>query len=658
MEVHITNKEKHVFIALLLISVFFITVNITVEAAPSEDTIKSVFNNFPELFSNNNIIKDTGRNLGWGCVSFFHFLAKNASELYENTLGIVDFTNSADITEQIFKKLQIIFPALMSLSIMGLGILLILKHEKKPDILISLFMIVLTVGAGNFLIVNLNHVADAAKEFAGSSTVDDVISENIYDLAYISNKNGGLSALANRDYQDVKKKNEFLAEQHYPQGTLDIDHINITEVLNYNTSLIMAEDDKGKDGILGKTIVSGYDVNGNYSPVLGNVSNGIGFNSEDDTDLLNTFYYRYKADFFPIILQYIAIGFIYICMSYKVIRLIIEIIFGHILAYIYSADITGTQKTIKCLTSILNAYLVLLLSAVALKVFNLGQGYLHDKFYAEHKFTFVVLLAFLAFSIADAPNIIQQITGIDAGLQPGMAKLMALGQASKTFANIFTTPYHAWQNYQNASYFHHMNQERKNQQRVENQNSVQTTPPDETIGGASGDNNVPPSSESENDSMDVSQNNGQMDEQLNNNMESSEMNETSNGDINGENNDSLEKNGLDGVGNEVPNQDSDNRENDMVDLTSDSTQKEDIATMMNNDWEKARNGNMMEDMSGVSGIKAETPADIDGDIWNTPLSSRDVTDASSYSSNGSKKSFSVESYDGDGFSKNVEEKQK
>ena len=160
------------------------------------------------------------------------------------------------------------------------------------------------------------------------------------------------------------------------------------------------------------------------------VYNGWGWNSGDDDDLFNDFYYRYKINAFPICVSLIAIIIVFLVVSYKSIRLSFELAIKKVITILYSADITGSQKTLKLLESIKNTYIIFMVNAITLKLFIIFQSYLSEKF-SNNGFTYCIILLFTSLAVIDGPNIIQEITGEDAGLQSSASRILAIYNAGR-----------------------------------------------------------------------------------------------------------------------------------------------------------------------------------------------------------------------------------
>ena len=185
--------------------------------------------------------------------------------------------------------------------------------------------------------------------------------------------------------------------------------------------------------------------NGTQFYAIQDIYNGFGWNSSGGDDWFNEFYYRYHVNYINIYITLIAYCIVYICVSYKTVRIIYELAITRILALLYSADVNGLQKTLKILGALKDGYVVLMLSAVCIKVFNFAQLYLNSKA-GGNSLVYNIVFLFIAFAVVDGPNMIQQLTGIDAGLQSGFGKLMAayhVGQAAKN--TIARPAQFAWQ---------------------------------------------------------------------------------------------------------------------------------------------------------------------------------------------------------------------
>lgn len=375
-----------------------------VQADTDETTIASVIGNFPDLFETNSTGNDVLRTITWTFICILKALADAAGSLYQNTLGLLDLTTTMT-NESIIGQYKELFTAILAVSIMVLGILLIIRGENRTNLLGSLFLIVLAFATPTWILLNLSGpVKNACLEIAGNNTITNtVINSHLYDLFYIDNR-VGLASLTNSNFQ--------LEDYHAPDANFDIDKIKINETMNYERDGL-SEAASGQDGILGQQLSWVVDESGNYTYELSDIYNGFGWNSEDSDDWFNEFYYRYQYDGMEIMLTMIALIFVYSCVSYKVVRMVLEIITSKLFVVFYSANLNAEQKTVQILKHIINCYVILLSSSILIKVFTLGENYISEQ---TDGLTYCLILIMWAFAIIDGPNILQQITGVDAGL--------------------------------------------------------------------------------------------------------------------------------------------------------------------------------------------------------------------------------------------------
>lgn len=68
------------------------------------------------------------------------------------------------------------------------------------------------------------------------------------------------------------------------------------------------------------------------------------------TDLLNEYYYRYDVEWFTVIVGLVSLIIVYVCLAYKVVRILYEVVVQRLLAALYSANLSSGQKTLKSWT--------------------------------------------------------------------------------------------------------------------------------------------------------------------------------------------------------------------------------------------------------------------------------------------------------------------
>ncbi len=379
----------------------------------SEDRIKEILRANDFLFHNNNIFVAVFRQLGWWIVLILKGICNFAAELYDVAFTFVDFTKFPALVSFINTGKPVLI-ALASISLLLIGVLFIVKPDiKKPDLVNNILIFILILSSSTFLISHLNSaLLDGKYAILGTSSkniVYESISSNIYDLIDIDQKLGGLDKLngENAPTADLTEKT--------------IEYLDINEVINYDTSKVSKEGAK----ILENKLVTYPDGKGGVSYELEDIDNGIGWNSEDDADLFNEFYYRYTVNWAPIYFSLLAQALVFICMAYKVVRLLFEIAFARIWAAVTAANLTSNRKVLTVLTSIKDSYIVLLITCVLIKMFQWLLVFVNHNVSASPMIK-AILLLFIAYCIIDAPNLIQRLYGIDAGLSSSVGRIMAV----------------------------------------------------------------------------------------------------------------------------------------------------------------------------------------------------------------------------------------
>ena len=401
-------SKKYVFFLLIIVTAVIGFSTVTTFAMTDDECADLIVKNIG-FFQKNDLITKALRWLGWMIIKGMKWISDNSQALYTNTIGLFDFTSYPEL-ESYIQGLKALFTAILAISIVWLGITLIVNHKKRPHILTSLLLAGLTISALSTLMISANEaVAIYCSEVAGETMSDSIINENLYDLYYID-KQYGLETL------DCTNS-EYMEKCHYPLDKFNIDAIDINDTLDYDADYL-SESAKDILSVGVKPLTDG-------DREITEIYDGLAWSS-----LFNEFYYRYYINGFIVFITLLSTIVIYLCLSYKVARLIWELPLKRVLAMLYSANITGTQKTMKLLGAIKDSYIIIAFSALEIKIYKLVQTFLANKF-TMSGFTYCMLLLFISFAIIDGPNIIQALTGEDAGLQSAFSKVISVYNGTK-----------------------------------------------------------------------------------------------------------------------------------------------------------------------------------------------------------------------------------
>lgn len=356
------------------------------------------FKSNAEYFVNNDIVLSVLRKIGWMIVKGLHTLTDLCITLYDKTFGLVDITTWGTL-ESLLESYNLLIKAIMVSSIVILGIMYGLGKNKKHNLITSILIFAAVVTSSNTVFSQLNLWTKTFKdEVAGTESTDgnELIRINLYDLIYIDDQIG-LKSMTD----DNRPQYENLSKE-------EIGYIDITEVL----------DPDDFDGDTKKILKKRMVFKAAEAGVLTDCYDGVAWTSWG-----NEFYYRYRFLFFTYFLDALATILVYICLSYKNTMISYELLFGRILATLFSANVSSQKRIRKILENIGDFYLALCFSALTLKGYFLFIEYVNEK--VSNGILRGIISLFLAFCVIDGSKIMEKITGVDAGLSDMTGKLIA-----------------------------------------------------------------------------------------------------------------------------------------------------------------------------------------------------------------------------------------
>ncbi len=415
------QKEKHRKIMIIgMVSIVFLILlykmqyqvyALSNDVDESANALKKIYSEYDDLFSQNDIIKSAIRFMGIGILSLFVKLADAASGLFDKSFGLMDFTNYEPV-KKFLEDWDVVWVALICASLGWLGVTLVFNSDKKPKIATNICVGILVITSLTWIISQMNTLLtkDIRNEILGTTsqeTIYEMLGNNVHDLLYIDSiaglENLGETNADGEKYADVRtplNKKSWKAldinEVMFPDDVKDESRI----IAEYHQNVFANE-----QGIYYSTLTENYD--------------GVAW-----TDLLNTYYYRYSIDWIAAILEMLAIAIIYLFFTYKVVRTFYEIVFQEVLAILYSANVTNGQKALKILDGIKDSYIIIMLSLVSVRLYLLATSYVAGK--SWDGFSKGIILFFIALAVIDGPNIVQKVTGMDAGMSDGMQKIMSV----------------------------------------------------------------------------------------------------------------------------------------------------------------------------------------------------------------------------------------
>ena len=356
-----------------------------------------------DFFSTNDIILTAVRTVGWLLVKGLSLLLDCCITLYDWTFGLIDITRWS-VLENYLSDYKPLIQAIMMASLVILGFMYMFGKNKKHNVIHSVLILMVVMSASTTIFTELNRFSIAFKDAAlsGGSTVNgtELIRTNLYDLYYIDFKIG---------LENLNSKGKIPQSTSF--GKTDVDYIDIGEILDPGTDGLS----KNAESILKKRLTP--TGNGEYGLI--DAKDGVAW-----TDFGNTYYYRYTFHYGTYYLTAAAAILIYICLAYKNTRVIYEIFVSRILVGLYAANLSSSRKVVKILESIRDSYFALCFTAISLKSYFLFVEYVNSKTEINGLARGIIIL-FIAWCVIDGANIIEKLTGVDAGLSSMTGKLIA-----------------------------------------------------------------------------------------------------------------------------------------------------------------------------------------------------------------------------------------
>ena len=364
-----------------------------------------------KILQTNNLVSSAMRQGGWMIIKGLVRLTDTVQNLYNKSFGFIDMTTNEHINDFV-QRFKPAFVAFTALALLYLGYILIMKHDKKPNIAANICVAILCVSCSTFMFGTLNSLAHSFKTGVDSYSYKDntkaavtIVDENMIDVLKAYKKFG--ISLKPADYSKI---NAGITEKK-------LGYFRINSVINY------ANDELGNEENPFKYRLDADKSDGTVKTIEND--NGWGINDGSDADFGNEFYYRYNFEWTNALIQLLSLIIVYIAMSYKCVRVAFELVVARLLAYLYSAELSGGEKVRKILVFIRDSYILLGITAICIKLYAVFTGFIHS--YVGTNLTAAIFSLFIAFTVIDGPNLVEKLLGMDAGLRSSTARMLAAG---------------------------------------------------------------------------------------------------------------------------------------------------------------------------------------------------------------------------------------
>ena len=369
------------------------------------------------LLENNNIFSDALRSVSWSITDLACKVANVAETLYTKTFGLIDITNYPQIND----LLDTLRPVLLALTVLccaGLGIMLLVQHEKRPPLLRNILLGIVAVSASAWLFSTANDLVIAFRDgILGGEEVNqsyELVESNLIDLIRID-KRGDINALNYKAGQGVIYGVGIAGQD-------DMDSIDLCETLDWHTA-------KNGKNLYGWST----EFNNRVKYRLAHTADGdVALKNYDgltSANIGNQFFYRYSFDFWSCLLQLLSLSLLFLALCYKNVRIAYELVVSRLLAFLFAADIGGGEKLKNTLLFVRDTYLTMCVCVLSVKLYEIMVGLVTSFGITGIGKGIVCLL--IAYAVIDGPNLVERILGMDAGLSSSVGRAMALFGAGR-----------------------------------------------------------------------------------------------------------------------------------------------------------------------------------------------------------------------------------
>ncbi|MFH5911208.1 pLS20_p028 family conjugation system transmembrane protein [Clostridium perfringens] len=353
------------------------------------------------------IINHCFRWLGWGLIKVLASVVNGIEEAVNKIYTLNSFFQSDEINSLIDRYKPIMW-AIFAISILILGYKIMLnKKRDRQSIPTNILFSLIVVMALPMMMVQMSKITDmvvrdSKSEYTSSANL--LVKDALYDLY----------ALDQNDF-DFSNKNNI------PDS--NIFNIDINEEFDVDSDTKHEDIFKNKIEMLPSGKTKEVKLEKNWIAMDEN-------------------YYRYNIDFIPVIISLLTTGITLLCVGFKVAKLIYELAFKKIFAIIFAfADIEDDNKRLKAiLKDILASFLIIMLTAILLKLYVLFNAWLSTVVtstdigigFTSGTLAKLIFQISVSFAVIDAPNLVERILGIDAGLKSGFNTMMGAYAGAKS----------------------------------------------------------------------------------------------------------------------------------------------------------------------------------------------------------------------------------
>ncbi|MEE3808824.1 hypothetical protein V2H29_17960 [Lysinibacillus fusiformis] len=380
--------------------------------------------------------QDVFRAIGSGIIYTLSWLNQLLEDIVTKIITLNDFYATGAMGEFMDKARPLIWIVFfIALVVLGFQFMFN-KIDKRNEILLNIVMALCFIVIIPDLMSNMQKIVGVGIEQMNpenETLASNMIKSNVADVLYYAEHDFQFSSSTRGDENSpprpASKENSSIGTTDYTYANRFSDtsalHIPFLQKLDFHEDdgWIFKEDwvkqlsDDTKEVLKTKSVSTG--VGDGYQV------EELEKNAVPMTKIGRETYYRYHVNWLSLIasllITSIALGITVLKIGRAIFDLAFHQIFG---MFIAASDLTGGQRTKKVLIEMVNTFVVIFIMTGLLQLFVLFVNWANGLKVDIGMFGVVLLMIAGAWAVIDAPDIVQRMLGIDAGLRNGWQAMM------------------------------------------------------------------------------------------------------------------------------------------------------------------------------------------------------------------------------------------
>lgn len=386
--------------------------------------------------------QDVIRTIGWSFIKGQVWLVDLIEDGVRGILQFNQFYDSFGIKE-LMDTLTPYVLGLFLLSFIYLGYLFMTnKIDKRNEVIGNVLIALSLILAIPAMMPYLDKVMQVGVDQLDGSNKDDImlsksiLKQNIADVKYYVDKEFNFNQLGLPIDKNAPKGQKVGSADYSKANQLRQVNIDLTEKLDLQSEEgwfgwwssgykkeLKNNNTVGHDFLISRLV---YDGDGETPRLLGLDKGKFG------SDLGQQSYYRYHVNWWTIIFTFGIVAFALGITVIKMARVMFDLAFHAIFSpFVAATDLTGGQRTKKMVTEIVSSFAVLFVMVLILRIFTMYTNYVIGLAPTVGNIIAILMLVAGAWALIDAPDIVQRLLGIDAGLRSGYQALVGSLAAGK-----------------------------------------------------------------------------------------------------------------------------------------------------------------------------------------------------------------------------------